>query len=133
MRNDSLAHRLRYGREMTENECRCRLREAATGRLTLHDGHRSDALEVSYVAEDDQLLVASRDALTPTELTTTRIVDLDIDEFTASRWKIHITGHWEAVRTTRLPAALTNGAIVVQIEAMTGWHLDTECVTGAHD
>lgn len=90
------------GREMTDNECRCRIREASTARLRVLDGGASTAVNVTYSVDGNTVVLRPTDDSRSDVLHSRRNALLEIDHGTLearTRWRVVVTGLCEPIAT----------------------------------
>ena len=92
------------GREMTDNECRCRIREASTARFRVLDGGTSAAVDVTYSVDGNTVVLHPSDESRSDVLHSRRSALLEIDHGTVearTRWRVVVTGLCEPIGTNQ--------------------------------
>lgn len=83
------------GREMTDNECRCRIREASTARLRVLDGGAPTSVDVTYSVDGNTVVLRPSEDSRSEVLHSRRSALLEIDHGTPdarTRWRVVVTG-----------------------------------------
>lgn len=111
------------GREMTDNECRCRIREASSARLrVLGDGAPTD-VDVTYSVDGNTVVLRPSDDSRSDVLHSRRSALLEIDQGsvgTRTRWRVVVTGLCGPITTE--PDQPPDG-IELRIEFLEGRHV----------
>ncbi len=109
------------GREMTDNECRCRIREASTARLRVLEGGSLTSVEVTYSVDGNVVVVRPSNASRSEVLRsrTSALLEIDFGNLDArTRWRVVVTGLCEPV----VPGAYPTDVLELRIQFLEGRH-----------
>jgi hypothetical protein len=116
------------GREMTDNECRCRIRETSTARLRVLDGPAPVPVDVTYSVHGNTVVLRTAREIRSGLLGQGRTALLEIvhgTRETRTSWRVLVTGSCEPTSSDVQDPAATDGpddTLELQIRFLEGRH-----------
>jgi nitroimidazol reductase NimA-like FMN-containing flavoprotein (pyridoxamine 5'-phosphate oxidase superfamily) len=113
---------------MTDNECRCRIRETSTARLRVLDGTAPGPVDVTYSVHGNTLVLRPGTGLRPGVVGRGRSAMLEIDHGTSearTSWRVVVTGNCEPIATDVADPAIRDASgelLELRIHFLEGRH-----------